>query len=173
MEPGDNLQPQEHDVGGPDAVFSEVDHGEIERPAPPADGVELSEGPPELAELDEPCTPLSDTFVALTRIACRMLDEDAPLRPSEEAELLDATAALEKRYAPQLQSMGDAALWARFSITVGVVVQPRLSSHLKRRRADAEAKAAAASAARISRQGGVGEDLRPSVETEAAPGPTF
>lgn len=135
------LQPQEHDVGSADDVFSSVDHGEVERPEL-VDQPDLdAQGEP--LEPEPACTPLADTFVLLTRIACRLLDESSPLLDSEAAELLDASAALERRYAPELQRMGDAALWARFSITVGVVAQPRVAAHLRRKREAAEAAATA------------------------------
>lgn len=36
----------EHDVGGPDEVFSPVDHGEVERPDEQPDELDAADAPP-------------------------------------------------------------------------------------------------------------------------------
>jgi hypothetical protein len=152
------------------ALFGPIDHGEMPRP----DVQPEVEDSPELAEpvqLEEDCNPLSDMVVALAAIGARMMDEDNPLTDAERAELHDATAALERRYAPYLANAGDALLWGRMAITVGVVFQPRVSTMLEKRREKLERQAQDAS--RIAGKVRVGEDLGPGATVAAAHGPTL
>jgi len=155
------LEPSVHNVqGGPESVFSSVDHGaDIPRPELVAEDPELVS--PDIPEPEADCHPLADTFVALTAMGCRMLDPDNPITDPERAELVEATAALERRYAPSLANAGDAILWARFSITMGVLVQPRAGAFMERRKAENEA-----AAARESREVRQRQDLRPVPPSE-------